>query len=170
MSDLASLVGAEFDGYAQPTPEGEWAYALDDGAEFGPGWWPFYRRPHFSALPEPAGIRLAPDTDYRSWRNEYVLVFNDHEHPRLCWLPGLRIWLRPQGMGGYVWRASKITLDIPTGTWAIDGDVPAEVLTEVETKVAKIHAFILAMRSLRRRGVKQPPNAHEVWLAKQATP
>jgi hypothetical protein len=167
-TDLADLPRAKFDGYAQATPQGEWSYCLDEPQiVFGPGWWPFYRSPHHTAAPVPATVRLSPDTAYRSWRNEYVLVFDDRESSRMCWF-GLRIWLRAQGMGGFVWESGHITLDIPTGTWAITGDVPDEVLTEVETKVAKIHTFIHQMRSLRRKGVERPPHAHEAWLARNA--
>ncbi len=38
--------GSEFDGYAQPTPPGEWRYVLDEhGVKYRRQGWPFGREP-----------------------------------------------------------------------------------------------------------------------------
>jgi len=62
--------------YVLPTPAGDWDYALDEPAiHYGSGWWPVYttRRPHDEQeTTGPTGIRIAPDTECRSGRNEYV--------------------------------------------------------------------------------------------------
>jgi hypothetical protein len=75
--------GSEFDMYAQPVPGGEWSYELDDhGVRYRRTGWPFGRDSKHSTEPEVTGVRLAPDTDYRSWRN--VMHDSSDEVDVLC--------------------------------------------------------------------------------------
>lgn len=62
-----------FDGYGQLLELGNWSYVVDDyPAGYGKGsWYPF-----------DGSARLAPDCDYRSWRNEYVLIRPCNSEPR----------------------------------------------------------------------------------------
>lgn len=80
-----------FDMYGIAPPEGDWSYIVDSTEiVYGPGWWPFYRHG------TPTGIRVSPDTEFRSWRNEYVLIF-----PRTGATAAARVhlYVRPQGSG-----------------------------------------------------------------------
>lgn len=155
-----TLPDERFDMYPSKPPEGTWAYVVDDyGIVFGRGWWPFYDNRSL----QPSAVRLAPDTAFRAWRNEYVLVYPGIDDDRTCWFQ-VSIYLRPQGMGAYVWDSPTIYLDIPTGTWVCHGNIPDEVASDVDTKVFCVFQLIHQMRGLRRKKVAAPPLAHEAWI------
>jgi len=52
-----------------PTAQRTLGLLVDDyGIGYGPGWWPYYRNG------KPESVRLAPDTAFYAWRDQYVLV------------------------------------------------------------------------------------------------
>jgi hypothetical protein len=75
-----------FDPYAVPPPLEPWEYIVDDD--------PIRRAPPGTAgllEPDHPVVRLAPDTCYRSWRCEYVLVSEEEGEPRGSSPPRLNI-------------------------------------------------------------------------------
>jgi hypothetical protein len=148
----------EFDGWAIAPPTGEWEYELDDfGATFGPGWWPFYKEGH------PAAVRLAPNTAYQSWRNEYVTLWNNSEAIAHA---DLKLWRRPQGMGGMIGRA-RVTIDIRNKRVTISAGCPADLREQAEAKAERLLRFILMARRERRAG-RRLITAHERYEAERA--
>lgn len=70
----------EFDGFGQPEPQEPWEYDLDDHAVHYDTnqLWPFARMRrdyHHNGELELSSVRFAPDTDYSSCRNLYLLVY-----------------------------------------------------------------------------------------------
>jgi hypothetical protein len=77
---------AHFDMYYVPLPEGEWEYEVDDyGVVYAEAHWPLVFRRAVDDPDVPTGVyrgmpewactlRLAPNTEYRSWRAQYVLL------------------------------------------------------------------------------------------------
>jgi hypothetical protein len=105
-----------FDPYGQPPPDGEWEYVVDDfGMSYGPGWWPLYRDG------EPCSVRLAPDIEYRSWRNEYVIVRPSAD---ACAVAEVMLYCRRHGLGGMVVDA-RISIDLRERTATVISDLSA---------------------------------------------
>jgi hypothetical protein len=160
-----------FDGYAEPTPDGDWAYDLDDHAityrwrALGDPYWPFA---DLDGTPG-RSVRLAPNTEYKSWRNEYVSVYPDHERPHLA-TANLTLWIRPQGMGGMVCKTASVALDLAAGTATVTGWVPTALREQAETKAARILAFMKAAIAERASGVKVPSSAYDRWIASGGKP
>ncbi|MEU8310450.1 hypothetical protein AB0C84_43490 [Actinomadura sp. NPDC048955] len=170
----------EFDGYAVPPPRCDWEYALDDvgvryrrgliALRLRPGQWPFayhdpdfehrFRRGRGDPVPPECGvasIRVAPDCDDYSWRNEYVLARPSRTVPHHA-DASLTLWVRPQGMGGMVTRCS-VHLDLLEATYRIEHLHPAlpdEVKQQAETKAAKLLAFLLAEVKNRDGATERP--------------
>jgi hypothetical protein len=112
--------GAEFDMYGIATPTGDWAYAVDDsGVVYGDGPWPF----HDDEDGGPRSVRLSPDTTYYSWRNEHVGVW-----PRRFGRAAatLTLYVRRRGSGAVV-VACKVTFDLLSDTFSIDGSCPPQL-------------------------------------------
>lgn len=169
-ADLAGQIAdvVEFDGYAAPPPRGEWQYALDGisvkyrrgltALRLRPGQWPYAytdpkreheaRREWGPPVPPECGvasIRVAPDCDLRGWHNEYVTVRPSRKVPHHA-TATLRLWVRPQGMGGMVTR-SNVHLDLLSTTYRIKNLHPAlpdQVKQQANTKAAKLLAFLAA--------------------------
>lgn len=77
-----------FDRYAQLLDLGQWRFEVDDFVvPYGAARW----------FPFPRCVRLAPDIDYRSWRNEYVQLCPGRRAHQAS--ADLTIGLRAQGMG-----------------------------------------------------------------------
>lgn len=166
---------SRFDGYAVPTPEGAWKYALDDfGIAYRRTGWPF-------APAEPTrgrdgnpitvrSIRLAPDTAYQSWRNEYVMLSPGRSDTfdsagtgpwAHAWL---KLWVRPQGMGGIV-VPTTIDINWQTETVDIDPDCPPALRDQATLKGHRILEFLAEHQRLARtRGQRTPVTAHSTWL------
>ncbi len=150
-----------FDMYAVPPPDGDWAYEVDDtDVTHGHGWWPFYRHGH------PDVVRLAPNTAYWAWHNEYVLLGPGKDATATA---RLTLYLAAQGMGGLVVN-THVRLDLRTRTATVDRDCPPEVREQAQTKADRLLAAVLAARAERRRGRTGPTTAHDRWIAsKQST-
>ncbi|MGF6885003.1 hypothetical protein ABIA39_003422 [Nocardia sp. GAS34] len=159
--------GSYFDVWGRPTPPGDWAYDLDDfDIHYGPGWWPFYTRYKPFAKPEitrPIGVRLAPDTEYYSWRNEYVLLRPDLRNPVV--VTGLlRLFVRRQG-GGAICVDTRITVDMRAKGVHIPADCPHALRDQAQTKGERILRFLLHHRARRRAGDTRPVTAYDKWIA-----
>lgn len=158
MTTLGTRSDEKFDGWAIAPPEGDWEYELDDfGVTFGSGWWPFYKDG------KPAAVRLAPDTAYQSWRNEYVLLWSDGDATAHA---GLKLWRRPQGMGGMVARA-RVTIDIRGKRATVGTACPSDLLEQAEAKAERLLRFILMARG-ERRADRRLITAHERYQAGRA--
>jgi hypothetical protein len=146
-----------FDPYGQPPPAGDWEYVLDDfGVSYGPGWWPLYRDG------TPCGVRLAPDTEYRSWRNEYVTL---RPGTGARTVAQVTLYCRRQGLGAMVLDA-RIGIDLRERTVTVVSDLsdcPDEVRQQAHDKAAKLLRFLLAQRHARRTGATRPVTAYELW-------
>lgn len=168
----ADPAGSEFDMYAQPVPAGEWSYALDDhGIRYRRFGWPFGRSYKRRGEPEPTSVRLAPDTEYRSWRNEYVLLYPGRLHE--CygdatpdWAHAyLNLWVRAQGMGGVVVRLVEVEIDVRNQVARIAEDCPAALRGQAEMKGARLVTFLQTHTARARvpRSRRTPVTAHDAW-------
>lgn len=168
------MAGIEFYMYPSAPPAGEWAYQLDEwGVTYKRGQsWPFrqatdrdllaaMKRKHFPAPAAGCGvsaIRLSPDTEYRSWGNEYVSVSPSWTAPEIAetWLT---LHVAPHGMGADVTRC-KVTLDLTAGTFTV-GECMPEVKEQAEVKAARLIAFFRAAQADAEAGKRKPVTAHE---------
>lgn len=167
---VADPPSATFDMYGNEPPPGDWSYIVDDtGTEYGPGWFPFYR----SRLGEgPQSVRLAPDTAYRAWRNEYVLLGpgrarSEVEERQWAWAD-LTLYVRRQGMGAMVVR-TIVELNIKTREIIVAPDCPDALRAQADAKAERLLALILAARADRRTR-DRPITAHERWVESQPPP
>ena len=168
-SDPAASV---FDMYAIAPPDGEWSYTLDDfGISYRRGGgWPFRRRDGDGSA---AGVRLAPDSAFQSWRNEYVLLWPgrhgryDSDGTSGWGHTSLRLYVRPQGLGGMVVPV-VVELDAVSGAVHVADDCPAVVLGQAQMKGARLLAYLV--EQWERAGRARLPRlvtAHERWQRRQ---
>jgi hypothetical protein len=142
----------EFDMYAQPPPEGDWNYIVDDAGtvyyrpsippRLRAGVWPFARA---GAEHKPWSVRLAPDCEFRSWRNEYVLAWPDEDKPHLA-RADLRLWAGKHGIDGNVVPVT-VNLDLRAGQFVIGRvpvDAPVTLLAQADEKARKLVAYLTA--------------------------
>jgi hypothetical protein len=147
-----------FDMYAVAPPDGDWAYEVDyTGITYGPGWWPFYRDG------QPDVVRLAPNTRYWAWRNEYVLLGPGQDATVSS---RLTLYMAPQGLGGLV-ADTHVRLDLRARSATVDPDCPAAVREQAQTKADRLVAAVLAARAERRRGRTRPTTAYDRWIARK---
>jgi len=146
-----------FDMCGLQLPDGDWAYEVDDfDIAYGPGWWPYHRDG------QPSGVRLAPNTRYWAWRNEYVLAHPTGRGPTVH--AGLQLYERKQGMGAMIVRC-RVVLDLKHGSFTVDERCPPHLRPQADTKAQRLLDLILAARRERRRGQPAPLTAHQRWLA-----
>lgn len=144
-----------FDMYGITPPPGDWAYVLDDtGIAFGPGWWPFHRDG------APAGIRVSPDVEFRSWRNEYVLLYPSTSGPAAA-TARITLYVRPQGMGAMT-VVAYLGLDIRQRTYTLPDGLPEHLHEKAITKAQRLLDFISNTRADRRRGSPRPRTAADI--------
>ena len=118
-----------FDMCAAPPPEADWAYEVDDtDVTCGPGWWPLHRHG------QPDVVRLAPNTRYWTWRNEYVLLGPGQGATVTA---RLTRDLARRGLGGLV-VDTHVRLDLRARTAAVDPDCPGEVREPAQTKADRL--------------------------------
>jgi hypothetical protein len=145
-----------------PTPSGSWAYLVDDfGIGYGPGWWPYYRDG------KPDSVRLAPDTAFYAWRDQYVLagpadsLTNSHVIVTLA-LP----WDDGDGRT----MRCKVYLDLRDRSVTVPDSIPVSARTEAQEKGQRVLDLVLAARAERRRGASAPVTAHQRWRAEGGQP
>lgn len=183
--------GSEFDGYAQPTPPGEWRYVLDEhGVKYRRQGWPFGREPsrvtanytakhgtRQEANLVPTGVRVSPATDYRSWRNEYVLLYPGrlHEYGTDDGTTEfahayLNLWVREQGLGGIIVPRVEVELDMQNAAVRVSDECPEQVREQATVKAARLLAFLLKHRQKARkpRSRRTPVTAYDLWAKQQA--
>lgn len=164
-TDIAPLTvpEARFDGWARPLPEEPWEYEVDDhGIVYGPGWWPFYRTDRPGTKPKPVAIRLAPDADYRAWRNGYVIVFpKDRETVSAL----LHLYVEPHGMGADVFDVEAY-VNVRTGDVTYRREPPASLRGQADALAGKVARLAQTHRRLRRTS-PAPLTAHGRWMRSQ---
>jgi hypothetical protein len=147
-----------FDRCALPPPDGDWAYEVDDVTiSYGPGWRPFHKHG------EPAAVRLAPNTAYRAWRNEYVPVNPVGEAAARA---RLSVFLTPQGVGGLV-VTTRAHVDLRARTATVD---PARARMPAQVKADRLLALVLTARAECRRHRSRPITAHDRFIASKEEP
>lgn len=137
-----------YDEHAIPPPEGAWSYEVDDpDAAYGPHHlWPFA-----------GAVRVAPDTDYRSWRNEYIVLNptsgalhpTPRSHPLV--MAHLDLFVREQGTGGYLIPALTM-FDLADQRTVTSRTLPAEVVAQHRAKASRLWRFIDQAREDRDAG------------------
>ncbi|MEV1083455.1 hypothetical protein AB0I98_35445 [Streptomyces sp. NPDC050211] len=156
----------EYDGYAIKLDLGDWCYALDcSPCIYGPGWYPFYEyvtRPvHDPSAPlagprdvatgqiRPTSVRISPDVEWYSWRNEYVTLFpyyNDHRVKART-----RLYVQRTTV-----RGIEIGIDLRTEVVILPEGCPDNLQEQAEVKGRRILDFLKRARSERRRGLTAP--------------
>jgi hypothetical protein len=174
-------IPARFDTSGIAPPAEPWGYEVDEpgGLIYGPGWWPYHRRPAGAwTMPdaiggvrrpdrpaEPAEVRFAPDCAYYSWRNWYALAWprgDRHAEVRFD------VWIRPHGGAVYphggadVISGVRADLDLIAATARIPaGQLPdlTVIHGQAQRQVHKILVRILADRAHRDAGGTAPVTA-----------
>ena len=153
-----------FDMWGRPTPAEPWGYSLDEVGDFcyGEGLWPFYERerPRSPKKRLRSYLRLAPDCDYRSWRNEYVLVGLDDDGVGAS--ARLTLFVREQGMGAVVIDRVDVKFDLAASTFEVDARCPAEQREQAQSKARKILDLIERCRGERDKGKRKPVLAWQI--------
>jgi hypothetical protein len=144
----------EFDMYATRPPDGVWNYVVDGygvvyhrpliPARLRVSVWPFSRA---GAEYKADGVRLSPDCEYRSWRNEYVLVQPDQDipHPHMA-TAKLSLWTGSQGRGGNVVPVT-VNLNLQAGAFDIErmpDDAPPELRAQADIKGSRLISYLAA--------------------------
>src|SRR5436190_16206525 len=115
-----------------PPPEDEWMYEVDDfNVAYGLGGWPFHRRG------EPTTIRLAPNTRYWAWRNEYVLVTPTAD--AAAWAR-LSLYVAASDTGAVLVTTGAV-LDLRACTAVVDDGCPAHVRDAAQVKADRALAL-----------------------------
>jgi hypothetical protein len=168
--------GSEFDMYSLATPEGEWAYCLAEHCVlYRRAGWPFgdahiRGRPWrpLCGEPRPRGVRVSPDTQDYSWRNEYVLLYPGRlgEHDEAGTSSGahawLNLWVRKQGMGGIIVPRVAVDIDLDAETASVADTCQAAVREQADMKAQRLLAFLLDHQRKARTpgGKRRPVTAH----------
>lgn len=157
----------ELDRYAVHLALGDWSYALDAPPEvYGPGWYPFHRqvllrepdprnnvahvgRDVATDRTVPTSVRISPDVEFRSWRNEYVSLLPYHNDSRVKALT--KLYVKPVTV-----RLIEIVTDLRERTVILPEGVPDALREQAEVKGQRILDFLNAARSERRRGRPAP--------------
>lgn len=161
----------KFDAIVIAEPVGDWEYDLDDhGVHYDQSTWPFcYQRGEHR---EPTSVRLAPNTEYQTWRTQYVIVFPvpglGTESPEpVNALVAMQVLIRSEGAGGWV---QSVFARIQLNTWAYEWYTPPleSIAAQAQAKLTKVLRFLQRACEERDRGVKRPATAHERWSNAQA--
>lgn len=119
------------------------SYVVDDcGIAYVNDWYPFNR-----------SVRLSPAHEYRSWRNEYLLLWPQNRHEAIA---HARLTLRAQGMG-VMTVGCTMTFDLRAHTFRLTPDDLTDPLRyQAEVKAARV-LELLASERLRLRTPPFPP-------------
>lgn len=150
-----------FNGYAQHVDiDGDWGYIVDDFGDLSyvrGQWYPFNR-----------AVRLAPDTCYQAWVNQYVMV-RPTKSPKIA-AATLHLTVRSQGWGAAVVFTIAV-INMATGQVMLSHiDLDEPLVHEARTKAAKVLALLTAerMRATTRPHPPAPITAHDRYTAAQA--
>lgn len=140
-------VESAFRCFSSPEPAGEWGYDVDDGVvhrvPWLPGLWPFVGLRGGSAIwpLDCDSVRLAPNTEFRSWNNQYVSVYPDESNPDLA-VAWPTLYVHEQGMGAMVHEGVALRFDLRAETFTVER-CPAELREQAESKARKIMDLLL---------------------------
>lgn len=151
------------DPFAVPPPAEPYDYIVDDK--------PIRRMPPGNPRllqADHSALRLAPDSQYRSWRNEYVTVreeiaaFQGHEPVTVLRVQG-SVYLHPHGLGVDVLDFEAAIVD-PTKEGLISVAAGGNDRGAVERKLFKVLDWYRSEVKLRESGEKPLLTATELWL------
>ncbi|MEV4502637.1 hypothetical protein [Streptomyces klenkii] len=176
----------EFDMYAVRLDLGSWSYALDDvGLVYGPGWFPFHRHverteldPCAPLLPRsvptgktaPVRVRISPDVEHRSWRNEYVrLQPIDHRVQA-----HMNLYVCGSGSGAAIRRA-VVEINLRNLDVTVPALCPPALRHQAAVKGRRVLDLVMNARIERRRGLSAPagvlaPGLREPGSAESGSP
>ncbi|WP_020124548.1 hypothetical protein [Streptomyces canus] len=173
--DLYIAPWAERDMYGVKLDLGGWRYVLDAQAVFyGPGWYPFHqhvtRREKDPTAPlndrlVPTGdtvaarMRISPDVEHRSWRNECVqLTPVDHRVKAR-----LQLYAGQEG-GCALVRTATLQIDLRAMRVTLPDQIPAGPLRhQAAVKGERILALLAAARYERDHGASEPRAVLGPW-------
>ena len=155
--------------YPSKPPEEPFAYILDqEGIIFNPdSFWPFWHpKTAFNGQKSsPSGVRLAPDTHYQAWGQEYVLSSSQD-----CLKAGVsfQISLATPGRNPAHYAAAlnvaHCHAEMDLQTFEISNLIcDPTVETEARAKLQKVAEFFKYSQQQARAGVKRPETAYGRW-------
>lgn len=152
--------GTTYYSYGAKPPQGEWAYEIDDdGIVYGDGPWPF----HHWERGGPISVKVSPNTEYRSWGNEHVLLWPGRFGQLVA---DLHLYVRQQGGYAMVWRC-RVEFDLLTDTFTVPEHCPPTLRAQATSKAQKI-LDLVAFGRQDRDTYLQPRNAHARYDAEKA--
>ena len=157
-----------FDPYAVPPPAEPFDYVVDDE--------PIRRTPPGNPRllqEDHSALRLSPDSAYRAWRNEYVMVREEIvAFHRLVSVTVLRVqgsvYLHPRGSGVDVLDFEAALLD-PAREALISVATGGADRGAVKRKVLKVLDWYRSELKLRDSGEKPLLTATELWFGEDTT-
>ncbi|MFD8646583.1 hypothetical protein [Streptomyces mirabilis] len=145
----------------------EWGYILDaQSVLYGPGWYPFHqhvtRREKDPTAPlndrevptgrtVPAPVRISPDVENRSWRNEYVQLTPVDQRVEAR----LRLYVG-QRQGTTLVRTVTLQIDLRAKAVRLPAQCPDALRQQAVTKGRRILNLLLVARRERRQGASKP--------------
>jgi hypothetical protein len=150
------------DPYAVQPPQESFDYVVDDE--------PIRRTPPGSpTLLEPAhsALRLAPDSPYRNWRNEYLIVreetgiFNDLGMVTVLRICGA-VFLRPRGFGADILDFEAMVID-PAGEAVVSVGVGGAHRAAIQRKLSKALDWYRTEIKLRDENAQPLLTVSELW-------
>ena len=152
-----------FDPYVVAPPGGSFDYVVDD--------LPIRRTPRGSPRllqVSHSALRLSPDSEYRSWRNEYVMVREEisaFHGPKPVIVLRVRgsVLLHPRGLGADVLDFEAEVVD-PAGEGLISVGAGGAERSTVERKVLRVLDWYRSELKLRESGEKPLLTAMELWI------
>jgi len=151
------------DPYAVPPPAEPFDYIVDDK--------PIRRMPPGNPRlleADHSALRLAPDSHYRAWRNEYVTVREEvvalegHQPVTVLRVQG-SVCLHPRGFGVDILDFEAAIID-PAGEGLISVAAGGNDRVAVERKLMKVRDWYATELKLRDNGSKPLLTATELWL------
>ena len=115
-----------------------------------------------------SAVRLAPDSEYRAWRNEYVLVREEIAvFPGCTPIPVLHVrgsvYLRERGLGVDILDFEAVVID-PAGEALVSVAATGDERNAIERKAQRAIDWYKAELKLRDTGEKPLLTARQLWL------
>ncbi|WP_431921349.1 hypothetical protein [Nonomuraea jabiensis] len=159
---MIDLMGAKFFSFTPPPPSGDWEYVLDDyGVIYRRGWWPFAN----AVSGRPCSVRISPDTEYRAWGGQYVLVWPDRDNTAL-FTSRILVHVRTQGFGVLAVPVNPV-IDLRTRQIVIPSSCPESLREKAAEGAGRLLRFVQNHRHARTTR-NRPETAHERWITARA--
>lgn len=156
------------DPYAVPPPAEPFDYIVDDEPirRMPPGDHPLLHADH-------AALRLAPDSQYRSWRNEYVMIreevmaLQDQNPVTILRIHG-SVYLHTRGLGVDLLDFEAAIVD-PAKEGLVSVAAGGNDRDAIERKLSKVLDWYRSELKLRESGDMPLLTARELWLGESRT-